>query len=351
MKCTEEDVFMRLMKKLVGLALTMSLACGMLVGCVSAPEIEEDAVVATVNGEDISLGFANFYARYEQSYMETYYMYFYGDDMWSSESDGLTYEDEYKATIIATIEQLIATRQYAEELGLSLTDDELAEIQVVAEEMYNDNSEEARETASVTVDNIAELLELYIMEEKCRLEIIKGIDTEVSAEESDQKAGTYVLLEFTTEDEDGNEVDMTDDELAAVEEELEALLAAGEESGDLYTAAEELGYTPVEFNFNIDTTAYDANLCAALDELSEGEFTGVIESTSYYIVGQLTSEYDEEATALEVETILTEREDALYTEEITELMANATISVDEEVWATVEFIDYGVTMYVEETEE
>lgn len=343
---------MRFTKKLVGFLLATSLTCGMLVGCTSGtPEIDTEAVVLTANGEEVTLGFADFYARYEQSYMESYYMVYYGDEMWEAEEDGLTYEEEYKDSILTTVSQLIITRQYAVELGLSLTEEETAAIQEVAEELYNDNTEEQRAYASLTVENVVEMLELYIMEEKCRLEVVKGIDTEVTEEESTQKAATYVLFELVTEDEDGNDVAMTDDELATLVLAMEDLLALSEESGDLYATAEEWGYTPVAFTFNVDSTDYDADICAALDVLSEGEFTDIIESESYYSIAQLTSEYDEEATATAVEEILSERETELYTEVLSAYIAEAEVTTDEEAWATVDFINYGVTMYVEPTEE
>lgn len=71
---------------------------------------------------------------------------------------------------------------------------------------------------------------------------------------------------------------------------------------------------------------------------------------SAYYIAQLTSEYDEEATEAEVESIITTREDELYSSIIDEWLAEIETVVNESAWSEVDFDKVGVTMYYETTE-
>jgi len=70
-------------KKVAVLTLAGAIAAMSVTGCGS---IKEDATVATVGEEKITLGVANFYARLQQGQYETYYagmMGTTGEAMWS----------------------------------------------------------------------------------------------------------------------------------------------------------------------------------------------------------------------------------------------------------------------------
>ncbi|MFI3207641.1 MAG: hypothetical protein R3Y40_00765 [Eubacteriales bacterium] len=347
---------MKYSKKLVSVLLAASLVCLSLVGCgqSSAADIDYTQTVTTVNGEEISLGVVNFYTRYEQSYYETYYMVYFGDDMWTTEvSDGVTYEDDTKSTVMTTIQELAIIRQHADEYGVTLEDAEFEMIQAAAEEFVAANDDEALAAISGSAEVMEEVLELFLYDTKVYDAIAEGIDTEVDEEDIAQKALTYVYFELTTDDEEAEDgyVEYTDEEKAVVYAEIESLIAAAEESGDLYTEAEALGYTPVEVTFNVSTTTVDENVIAVADELSEGEVSGVIESDLSYYVAQLTSEYDEDATETARQEVLSEREAELYTIVVEEWIAAAECVIDEDVWSQISLIDLGVTIYYESTEE
>lgn len=336
-------------KKFIGILLAVALLAASLMGC-SSSSVNDSDVVMTIGDEEVTLGVVDFYASFLAAYYESYYSSFFGEDMWNTEiSDGLTYEESTKEGILETMQEIIVARQHAEELGVSLTDEEIAEIEATAEEFYNANDESVRNAVSGSLENAIEVLTLFEIDDKIRQEIIKAVDTEVSDEEAAQKKATYVYCLLSYTDDDGNSVDMTEDELAALELELEELIANVGETGDLYTYAEEAGYTVLETTFDEDTTSLSDELLTALLELEEGEFSGVIKTDSSYYIAQLTSEFDEEATESMKETIISERESELYSETLAAWLEEVEIVVNEKIWATVEFQSVQFTFYYEDT--
>ena len=94
-------------KKVAVLTLAGAIVAMSVTGCGS---IKEDATVATVGEEKITLGVANFYARLQQGQYETYYagmMGTTGEAMWSQDaSDGKDYEEQTKDNIMESLENL-----------------------------------------------------------------------------------------------------------------------------------------------------------------------------------------------------------------------------------------------------
>lgn len=335
-------------KKLIALALVASLAITTLVGC---GELEDTDVVSVVDGEEITVGVANFYMRMQQATMETYYAVYFGDEMWTTdEGDGTTYQDTMKASYIETLQEYYLVRQHAEELGVALTDEESAEIQAVVDTFMEENSEEVREKVSGTVENITEYLELQAIQLKAYDVIAEGADTEVTDEEAAQKKMTYVYFNYTSYDEDGEEITMTDEEVAEAIELAEELVEEAKASDTgLYDLAEAYGYNVFETTFDEDTTSLDADLLEVVNALDEGEYTEVMETDSAIYVAQLTSLLDRDATDAEIESIISDRQLELYDETVATWMEEVEITLDSKILSKIDFTELTVTMYIEDT--
>ena len=92
-------------KRLFALALAGVLAAATLTGCGS---LKGDETVATVDDTKIDADLANFFARYTQATYETYYSAYLGEDMWNSDaSDGETYEESVKSSVLKSLEEEI----------------------------------------------------------------------------------------------------------------------------------------------------------------------------------------------------------------------------------------------------
>ena len=141
-------LMVRFGKKAAVLTAAGVLAAAAVTGC--SGSINTDAVVATVGGDKITLGVANFYARMTQGQYETYYAGMMGttaDAMWTQEAgEDQTYEESVKDGLLENLENMHLISQHAADYEVSLTKEEEDAIAEAAAQFDEDNTEEAKET-------------------------------------------------------------------------------------------------------------------------------------------------------------------------------------------------------------
>lgn len=335
-------------KRAVILLLAGLLAAGSLTGCGS---LEDSDVVATVNDTDITAGVANFLARYTQAQYETYYAGYMGDDMWSGEGeDGETYQDTVKESILESLENMYLMEQHMDEYEVSLSDEEKNAIKEAASEFDSANGLSEKEKVSGSTDNVERVLELLTIQKKVQDAIEAGADTEVSDEEAAQKSMQYVVFPFTTTDEEGNSVDLTDEEKAELKTTAESFAAGAAGAADFAAYAEQQGQTSQDATFDGETTTLPTQLVEAADALGEGETTGLVEGDNGYYVARVTSLLDREATDAKKQEIVSQRQQELLDDTIDGWREDADIEVHEKVWDKVDFTTLTVTMKQDEAD-
>lgn len=339
-------------KKIVSLVMAAAMLTASVAGCSQSSALTGDEIVAEIGDTKINVGVAEFYARYEQSQYETYYMSYFGEDMWSLEvEDGVTYEDNVKSNVLYALESMYVIADHAEEYGIELTEEEKAALQVAAEAFVEANDAETLESIFGTEENVYELLRLYTIQQKMYTEIIKDADTEVSDEEAAQKSMDYAFFSFHVDDGD-EEYDLSDEEkedLKATAEKFQADLASGEKTFD--ECAEEAGVSKSTQTFDSDSVAPTSDLVQEADKLEEGQVTGIVETDDGYYVAQVTSLLDRDATDAEKEEIIAERQQTLYNDLCAQWMEEAEIIEYDDIWDKVDFEKKGVTIKTVDTEE
>lgn len=341
-------------KRAAVVAVAGLISAGTLAGC--SGTIDTDAVVATVGDEDITLGVANFYARMTQAQYETYYagmMGMTGEDMWTQEvEEGKSYEQAVKDSVMTELENMYLISQHAEEYEVSLTEDEEDAISEAAKQFDELNSDETKEAVSGYRKDIEKYLELLTIQNKMTQKMKEGVDEEVSDEEAAQKAMKYVYFSFSTTDDSGNTVDLSDEEKETLRIDAQSLADRVAEGEDITEVAEEMGLTANDLTFDDESTGPDEDLLAEVNGFTEeGESTDPIESDSGIYVGQLTSLLDRDATDQKKTSIVEERRQEQYDSLLEEWRDAVTIEVDEKVWDKIDFNNLGVTIVTPEEEE
>ena len=342
-------------KKLTACALVAAMAASVaLTGCGSS--IDQNAVGATLNGEDISLGLMNFIARYQQAVTDSAYQTYYGagmlsTEMWSTEHDGTTMEDSTKDSVLDMIETIYLLEDHMEDYGVEIRSDEMASIQEAAQQFMSDNSSKAIRQMGATQEYVAEMLRMYTIQYKMQNAIYDASEITVTDEEAAQRTFSYFTVSATSgTDEDGNSVEYTDEEKEAFAQEMETIAAAAKEDFD--GVAEEHGYTVSTYTYGADETTMNEAVIEAADALKEGVVSDLITTdTSYYVI-RLDDEFDEEATEQEKETLLNQRKSEEYTEICDGYKEEATFEVNEDEWAKVKFDRlFGAATSVDDTTE
>ena len=396
--------------KVVCGVLTAAVALSGLSGCGDSTVVDGTQTALVINDEKINLGKANFMLRYQQATMVNYYQtmssmfgqqYSLSFDALADESDedSPTVGENLKEDALTSIEQAFLMRQHASEYDVSLTDDEVAGAQEAAAVFVEDNDAETLTRLGVTQEDIQDVIEVYAIQSKMYDPMIADVDTEVSDEEAQQSRISYVRVstEGTETDENGDTVELTDEEKAEKKEIAQRFLDALNASEDPATAdfsdlrtqindelneerkAEEAAQsdstadtseegtedttdstedtdgvylTASETTFGADDDSLDEALKDAAETLTDGQVYGeVIEGEDAYYVVRMDSVLDREATDEEKDTIVQQRQSDAYNDLLDSWIDESDISV-KRAWNKLEVTDYDLyTMTVDSSEE
>lgn len=330
-------------KRIAALLLSGVMMAAMLTGCGS---VDKNAVVATFDGEDVPLGVANFAARLQQAGYDDFYRAYFGDEVWSTDmyGNGVTMEAELKTNILKSIESMYVLEKHMDEYQVSITEDEKNTIAGTAQEFMEANSKEAVEALGATTEIVERYLTLMTIQNKMHDAIVADADTDVSDEEANTSAYSYVRISKKTyTDEEGNSVEYTEDELAELAETVKAFVEEAKED-TLEKAAEKHEYTVSTGTFTKDDETLEEAVVTALQALEEGEVSEAVDTDTAYYVVRLDKKTDEEATENTRQTIITKRENDLYNEVLDGWKEEHEWVVNEKVWASVTFDNFFTTV-------
>jgi len=324
-------------KRVMALLLSGVLALSVLAGC--ATGIDKTATVATDGTTEISLGLANFAARFTQAQYDDFYVAYFGENVWRTDmyGTGVTTEDDLKASVMENLYVMYALRNHMADYGVEITAEDTEAISAAAESFISSNSPEAIEALGAEREYVEAYLTLLTVQNRMHNEIIKGADTNVSDEEA--KTSTYsqaYISKKTYTDAEGNAVEYTEEELATLAETVKAFAAEAKENG-LNAAAESYGYNVTTGTYNADSSMI-AEVETALKAMTEeGAVSGLIELENAYYVVQMDALMDEAATEATRQSIISERQSAYYQEVVKGYLDEMTWSLDEKVWEQVTF--------------
>ena len=331
--------------RFAALAIAAAMAVSALTGCGSG-NLNSDDVVAEFEDTKIKAGVAEFYARYQQASYEAYYMPYYGDNMWTTEvSDGSTYEDSVKNNALDTLKTMYVLETHMDEYKVEYTSDDEAAVAEAAQAFVDANDGEALSASAGNIENVKEVLKLITIQRKMYNAMIEDADTEVSDDEAAQKSMSYAFFSFETTDDSGNKTTLDDDGKVALKETaMNFQTEAANGTKTFEECAEKAGVEAQTATFDSDTTSPSTDLIKAADVLGEGQVTDVIETDSGYYVAQVTNMLDREATDAKKTSIISERQQTLYSDLCKEWVEAADITVHENVWKKLDFTKHGVTM-------
>ena len=339
-------------KKVAALLLTVSVVAGLLSGC--GNKIDENATFATLNDTTISMGVANFCAKYEQAMYDSFYMSYFGENMWESDlyGTGSTMTEDVKSDIAEDLQDMYLLKEHMAEYDVALTADEEAAIVAAADEFIAANTKDAiKQVGAENKENVVEMLRLNTIQTKMYDRIIQDADTEVSDEEAAQRTFSYVVIDTNGHyDEESNLIEYTEEEKAGLLATAETIAAAE----DFDTAVTDAGYTVSTSSYGSaadENATMDASVLEAADALKEGQVSSVIETESAYYVLRLDSEFDEEATAAKKEEMIAQKQDDYYNDILSGWKDAATWTINEEEWAKVTFEDHFTAPAAEESTE
>ena len=261
------------------------------------------------------------------------YEKYYGDAIWDYRVDagGDTVWDKVRADVLEDIIYMKVVCSKATELGVTLTNDELLQVDRDAASYMEKIGTEAAEERGITEETVHRVYEDNALAQKIFEKATLNIDTNISTE--DAKRGHYyaIALRKYKIGSDGTKTEYSDDEKSDILDKMEELLQEATEAKNFLKYAESV----TEESGYLDFYAGADNIPAGAEEallLLDGEISSVIETEDYYFIFYCVSQLDLDATLARKEEIIVERQKEAFEELSAKWRSEADVEVNEDVW-------------------
>lgn len=345
-------------KKTAVVAMAGIMAVGMLTGC-GEKKLDGSKTVATVDGTKIPLGVVSLSVREGQMQTEAMYRSYMGGsdfDIWDTEAEkGKTYGEQAVEESLKDVELMYIMKAKAADYDIELTDEDEKAIAEAAASFMEANSEETIADLAVTEDQVKTYLELQTYKQKIHDPIIADVDKNVSDEEAQQSSFEYVSV---------STADLSDDEIKEKKEDAQKILDGlkADPDGDFSEIAKSVddSYSSLSGTFDANETSededtddedaeedsssysgtYPEEVIDVLRTLDDGEVASdIIETDTAYYVVKLDKKDDEEATETKKESIISTREQTLYTDTTEKWLDDADIKEKKKVLKILKVTD------------
>lgn len=320
-------------KKMTALLLAGVLCLSALTGCGAKPE----DTVATLGEETITYELANFLCKYQKSTIDDMYA-MYGMT-WDTDlyGNGVTMEKDFKDSAMELLHDLYTLKAHMADYDVELTAEDEAAVEAAAKAFMEANSAEAIEEFGASQEVVEELLTLYTIQAKMYKAIIVDTDREVSDEEANMRGYSMVMINLDGKyNESYQYVEYTDAEVAVLKETANHM-ADLLETKSFEDAAKEAGLEISTGAYEKDDTTIEKDVLVAMDALKEGEVSKMIETESAIYFVRIDKDTDAEATEANRNSIIAERETALFELVVTDWQKEDGWKVNQSVVDSIEF--------------
>ena len=325
-------------KRWTAVLLAVSIVLG---GCESTAS-GEDPAAFTINGEPVGLREWNFYVRMNQMQWEKEGLENWGDEMWSQvvdEETKKTRSDQLKEEVQETICQIHLANQHAGEYGAALDEEKEAEIEERAKSFMSAYHEALLDYAGADEEFVRERLSERELSLLVAEAAVADYEPEISEEEVHREGICYVLISTTgLRDADWNLTPFTEEEVEERTRLAYEVCEAARESGDLKSAAEAAGLTPIEASMgrSNEGDGHEPRMLDAARLLAVGEISDPVWTEEGWFLVQHTSDYDETGTEYWRERLIRQAKEEEYERIYEEWKTEAEIVPDPEVMDRVD---------------
>ena len=262
----------------------------------------------------------------------------YGKQIWDTNLEGVTLEENMKEMVLAQLSQIKAMNLLAEQEQVKLSDEENAIVKEAATEFYETLSKEEIKALNVDKELIQRLYKEYAIANKVYNYIIKDVNPEVSDDEARTITIDHILIKTYYLDENDEKVEFdAEQKREAYERALEVLEKAksGVSFDSLIATYNEdsqsqYSFRKGEMNLGFETTAFN---------LWKNEISEIVETEyGYHIIKCITTFNQEETDANKIKIVEKKREE-VFGQRYTNFAAGLTKAVNEELWGKITLVE------------
>ncbi len=325
---------------------------------------KKEDLALTIDDEKLTMADMLYYIySYESqiSYMDQMYQYYFGTGYWDMEiEEGKTIRDDSKEQAMDTAIRYEVLYREAIKKDYKLTDDEIKEIETNTASIMEQMSEEDKKLTGFTEESVNEIQKKWAITDKYYGDLIDSFDIDddaikagIDKEQYKEYSTEYIYVTTVSKDEEGNATPLSDDEVKAAKEKIDAIYEKVKDSKNLEDGIEDgdtsVDYTDLSFLPNDENEQTNKTYMEEAMKLKNGEISGVVETDEgYYIIKMVddsaTTSYDEA-----VDTAIQEAEEARFEEEFKTIKAAYKVEVNDKIWDKVVMGNNTILPTTEET--
>lgn len=261
----------------------------------------------------------------------------YGPEIWATNVDGVTLEQNVKDIALAQIARIKTMNLMAERYQVELSGEEKAQVENAADAYYGSLSDAEVEQMGISRKTISDLYTEFALAEKVYQYTIKDINPEISDDEARTITVQHILIKTYALDGTGKKVEYTEEaKQDAYRRAAEALRLAreGEDFDELIRRYSEDDKSTYSFGKGEMDAAFET----AAFNLGKDEISDVVETEFGYHIIKCLNTFDKDETDANKIKIVDQRRAEAFGQEYDAYVETLTRNLNEELWNRVGFI-------------
>lgn len=301
-------------------------------------DVNEGELIAVVGDIRIYYNEAMVYLKSAQENYESEY----GKDIWKVDifGDNSNFGSLIKEEVMKQMIELKIIRKQAENLGISLSEEEWADARAYAQEHYSELTDQDISKYFVSHELLEQIYADNLLAEKVFETTTINVNTFVSDLEAKQITVWDILIYGVDFDEEGNTVPLSLEEKDQVFDKVKTLYEKAKTTEDFYSLAEANSEAErIEYTFGRGQapSEYSRAFELAAFNLKTGQVSDIITTDYGWHILYCVSDFNEDATTQVKEKIIDERRSEMFTQLYSEWSAQYDIVINSEAWDTITF--------------
>ena len=262
----------------------------------------------------------------------------YGKGIWdyTLDEEGTTYATLRKEQVLEELINMHIACLHASELEVDIYEEENRDIADYTSEFVENVGKENLLKYNLTEALIKQIYRNNTLALKVYESITLSVDTDISDDEARQMKIQYIFKDKYTEDENGERVLLSEEELTALRTKVQELRDTGMSKENFASYAELNTDAKDGVTKTIGAGDFPAEIERIVLGLRDGEFSPVLETEEGFYVVKCVLAFDEDATAARKEEMIVERQDAMFATTFERWKEQAEIVINEEKWAVLQ---------------
>lgn len=261
----------------------------------------------------------------------------YGREIWETNADGVTLEENVKNIALAQIAQIKTMNLMAERYEVDLDDEEKAKAENAAQVYYDALGDREIELMGVNQKTIRSLYMELARAEKMYQYTIKDINPEISDDEARTITVQHILIKTYALDGTGKKIEYTQEARKEAYDKACEALAAAKEDEDFDALIRKYSEDD-KSTYSFGKGEMDEAFETAAFNLGTGEISDIVETEFGYHIIKCVSTFDREETDANKMKIVEQRREEAFGQEYDAYVETLTRNLNEELWNTVNFI-------------